>query len=81
MEDLIPRSALSRQRTCAVRCARLEGCTTHTFALTHGPRVRWDDDSPYPSNASDEPRPAGETSAWSGSGNGLPASRKRLVMG
>ena len=35
----------------------------------------------YSSNASAEPRLARDTSVWSGSGSGLPVSRKLLVMG
>jgi hypothetical protein len=48
--------------------------------------VRWDRPSSpradlYPSNASADPRPARDTSVSSGSGSGLPVSRKRLVIG
>ena len=41
-ENLILRRALSRQRTCAVRCVRLEGCATYPLILATWPDPSYD---------------------------------------
>ena len=55
--------------------------TTSRSARSARPSSRRAEADRYPSNASADPRLARETRLWSGSGSGLPASRKRLVMG